>query len=129
MCSRGLVFKPRGASVGHRIWGGNRCECGFGLCANRVRLTFWSKNLRALCLHSGSSPWLAQECDAWAWGGSTDEVRYEVLNTKCGAWAWGRGERSPSSLLAAAGKQGNDSLKTNHYLRVILCCALRARYH
>ena len=62
-------------------------------------------------------------------GGSTDEVRYEVLNTKCGAWAWGRGERSPSSLLAAAGKQGNDSLKANHYLRVILCCALRARYH
>ena len=63
-----------------------------------------------------------------AWGGA-DEVRYEVLNTKCGAWAWGRGERSPSSLLVAAGKQGNDSLKANHYLRVILCCALRARYH
>ena len=41
----------------------------------------------------------------------------------------GRGERSPSSLLAAAGKQGNGSLKANHYLRVILCCALRARYH
>lgn len=42
MCSWGLVL-TRGASVGHRIWGGNRCECGFGLCANRVRFTFWSK--------------------------------------------------------------------------------------
>lgn len=62
-------------------------------------------------------------------GGSADEVGYEVLNTKCGAWAWGRGERAPSSFLAAAGKQGNDSLKANHYLRVILCCALRARYY
>ena len=35
----------------------------------------------------------------------------------------------PSSFLAAAGKQGNDSLKANHYLRVILCCALQARYY
>ena len=115
--------------MGHRIWVGNRCECGFGLCANWARLTSWSKNLRVLCLRSGSPPPLVGAgMRHLAWGGA-DEVRYEVLNTKCGAWAWGRGERSPSSLLAAAGKQGNDSLKANHYLRVILCCALRARYH
>ena len=41
----------------------------------------------------------------------------------------GRGERSPSFPLAVAEKQGNDSLKANHYLWVMLCCVLRARYY
>jgi hypothetical protein len=41
----------------------------------------------------------------------------------------GRGERGLSSLLATAEKQGNDSLKANHYPQVMLCCVLRARYY
>lgn len=119
MCSQGLVL-TRGLA-----WG-----IGFGaaIVASAVSVCAPIESV-LLLLRSGSFLSPVQECGAWAGGGSADEVRYEVLNTKCGAWAWGRGERSPSSLLAAAGKQGNDSLKANHYLRVILCCTLRARYH
>ncbi len=128
MRSWGLVFKPRGGIAGTGF-GAAIVASAVSVCApiESVLLPGRKTCERSACVQALSFRQCRNAVPGP--GGSADEVGYEVLNTKCGAWAWGCGERSPSSLLAAAGKQGNDSLKANHYLRVILCCALRARYH
>lgn len=73
MCSWGLVL-TRGLAWGIGF-GAAIVASAVSVCApiGSVLLS-GRKNLRALCLHSGFFPWLAQEC---------------------GAWAWGRGERAP----------------------------------
>lgn len=106
-----LFFMHRlspGVSEGHRAWDDGRCEWAFGVRANRIRLISGRKICEHSACGSGSSSLPAQEC---------------------GVWARGREERSPSFPLTAAEKQGNDSLKANCYLQVMLCCVLRARYY
>ena len=127
MCSQGPVL-TRGLAWGIGF-GAAIVASAVSVCApiESVLLPGRKTCERSACIQAFSLGWRRNAAPGP--GGSADEVRYEVLNTKCGAWAWGRGERAPSSFLAAAGKQGNDSLKANHYLRVILCCALRARYY
>jgi len=68
------------------------------------------------------------ECGVWVWGAESavGAVSHPPPSLCLGL---GRGERGLSSLLATAEKQGNDSLKANHYPQVMLCCVLRARYY
>lgn len=96
------------ANKGRRAWGCGRCEWVFGLRANRIRLISWLDILRALCLRLRLFP--------FAGAG----IRRLGL---------GREERSLSFPLTATEKQGNNSLKANHYPRVMLCPTLRARYY
>lgn len=81
---------------------------GFRLARQSDPSHFLVENVRALCLRLRLFPLPAQEC---------------------GVWAWGREERSLSFPLTATEKQGNNSLKANHYPWVMLCPTLRARYY
>lgn len=104
----GLVFKPRGGIAGTGFGAAVVASVVSACAPIRLVLLPGRKTREHSACGSGSSPLPAQEC---------------------GVWARGRGERGLSSLLATAEKQGNDSLKANHYPQVMLCCVLRARYY
>lgn len=108
MRSWGLVFKPRGGIAGTGFGAAVVASVVSACAPIRPVLLPGRKTREHSACGSGSSPLPAQEC---------------------GVWARGRGERGLSSLLATAEKQGNDSLKANHYPQVMLCCVLRARYY
>ena len=98
------------ANKGRRAWGGDRCEWVFGLRANRIRLISWLENLRALCLRLRLFPFAGAGMRRLGLGGGVKSAA------------------SPFPLTATE-KQGNNSLKANHYPRVMLCPALWARYY
>ena len=104
----GLVFKPRGGIAGTGFGAAVVASVVSACAPIRLVLLPGRKTREHSACGSGSSPLPAQEC---------------------GVWARGRGKRGLSSLLATAEKQGNDSLKANHYPQVMLCCVLRARYY
>lgn len=104
----GLVFKPRGGIAGTGFGAAVVASVVSACAPIRLVLLPGRKTREHSACGSGSSPLPAQEC---------------------GVWARGREERSPSFPLATAEKQGNDSLKANHYPQVMLCCVLRARYY
>lgn len=108
MRSWGLVFKPRGGIAGTGFGAAVFASVVSACAPIRPVLLPGRKTRERSACGSGSSSLPAQEC---------------------GVWARGREERGLSSLLATAEKQGNDSLKANHYPQVMLCCVLRARYY
>ncbi len=103
-----LVFKPRGGIAGTGFGAAVVASVVSACAPIRLVLLPGRKTREHSACGSGSSSLPAQEC---------------------GVWARGREERSPSFPLTAAEKQGNDSLKANCYLQVMLCCVLRARYY
>lgn len=103
-----LVFKPRGGIAGTGFGAAVVASVVSACAPIRLVLLLGRKTREHSACGSGSSSLPAQEC---------------------GVWARGREERSPSFPLTAAEKQGNDSLKANCYLQVMLCCVLRARYY
>lgn len=105
----GLVFKPRGGIAGTGFGAAVVASVVSACAPIRLVLLPGRKTREHSACGSGSSPLPMLECGVWAWGG--------------------RGERDLSSLLTAAEKQGNDSLKANYYPQVMLCCVLRARYY
>lgn len=108
MRSWGLVFKPRGGIAGTGFGAAVVASVVSACAPIRPVLLPGRKTREHSACGSGSSSLPAQEC---------------------GVWARGREERSPSFPLTATEKQGNDSLKANHYPQVMLCCVLRARYY
>ncbi len=108
MRSWGLVFKPRGGIAGTGFGAAVVANVVSACAPIRPVLLPGRKNPRALCLRLRLFPFA--------------DVGLRRLGL-------GRGERGLSSLLATAEKQGNDSLKANHYPQVMLCCVLRARYY
>lgn len=103
-----LVFKPRGGIAGTGFGAAVVASVVSACAPIRLVLLPGRKTREHSACGSGFSSLPAQEC---------------------GVWARGREERSPSFPLTAAEKQGNDSLKANCYLQVMLCCVLRARYY
>lgn len=108
MRSWGLVFKPRGGIAGTGFGAAVVASVVSACAPIRPVLLPGRKTREHSACGSGSSSLPAQEC---------------------GVWARGREERSPSFPLTATEKQGNDSLKANHYPQAMLCCVLRARYY
>lgn len=108
MRSWGLVFKPRGGIAGTGFGAAVVASVVSACAPIRPVLLPGRKTREHSACGSGSSSLPAQEC---------------------GVWARGREERSSSFPLTATEKQGNDSLKANHYPQVMLCCVLRARYY
>lgn len=108
MRSWGLVFKPRGGIAGTGFGAAVVASVVSACAPIRPVLLPGRKTREHSACGSGSSPFVG--------------VGLRRLGL-------GRGERGLSSLLATAEKQGNDSLKANHYPQVMLCCVLRARYY